>query len=173
MERSFFDLSWQDETPQDLERKFWREFLADVPELARQTSIDQLIGMTDEFIVPIPGVSELVREIHARNVPQGICSNNNAFWFPRQIAKCGLEGIFTPDQTILSFHFGHSKHAERDGEFPMFAAAVHTLGVSKEECFFVDDRESNVNAFHRYGGQAVLFTDATQLRAELANRSFL
>ena len=54
-----------------------------------------------------------------------------------------------------------------------FWNVAHTLNVEPHECFFVDDRQENVDAARAIGMDAVLKTDSTALRRELRQRGVL
>ena len=54
-----------------------------------------------------------------------------------------------------------------------FWNAAHTLHVEPHECFFVDDRQENVDAARAIGMDAVLKTDSNALRRELRQRGVL
>ncbi len=53
-------------------------------------------------------------------------------------------------------------------DFRAFEAAVAAVGVPAHECLFIDDLEKNVNGAREYGLNALRFTDAQKLKADLA-----
>lgn len=151
-------------TWRDMERRYWELFLL----ISRApTSVDALIAMTDEYVLPIPGMRPLVERLHARGVPLVICSNNNEIWWPRQAAKLDLARFFPEERLILSSRIGAPKASPR---LEMFRAAVAAAGVPAGACFFVDDRAENVERAKRYGIDAVLFEGPAQFAAELEKR---
>lgn len=151
-------------TWRDMERRYWELFLL----ISRApTSVDALIAMTDEYVLPIPGMRPLVERLHARGVPLVICSNNNEIWWPRQAAKLDLAHFFPAERLILSSRIGAPKASPR---LEMFRAAVAAAGVPAGACFFVDDRAENVERAKRYGIDAVLFEGPAQFAAELEKR---
>jgi HAD superfamily hydrolase (TIGR01509 family) len=151
-------------TWRDMERRYWELFLL----VSRApTTVDALIALTDEYVLPMPGMRPLVERLHARGVPMVICSNNNEIWWPRQAAKLDLARFFPEDRLILSSRIGAPKNSPR---LEMFRAAVAAAGVAPGACFFVDDRAENIERARSYGIDAVLFEGPAQFAAELEKR---
>ena len=151
-------------TWRDMERRYWELFLliAKAP-----ICVDALIALTDEYVVPVPGMRPLIEKLHARGVPLVICSNNNEIWWPRQAEKLALARFFHEERLILSSRIGAPKNSPR---LEMFRAAVAAAGVAPAACFFVDDRAENIERAKSYGIDAVLFRDAAHFAAELEKR---
>ena len=66
---------------QDQEAEYWQTF---VQRLRLLQPADAFINLTDQFIRPIPGMTELLDRLSARGIPMALCSNNTEFWFRRQ-----------------------------------------------------------------------------------------
>jgi 2-haloacid dehalogenase len=110
---------------------------------------------------PVPGTSEVVRELHAAGVRQvGLTNWSDELYHahaPRlfpvlalldPVVVSGTEGVAKPDPGA-------------------YAIAVERAGLPAAELVFVDDRASNVEAAVACGLQGLVFTDADTLRADL------
>jgi HAD superfamily hydrolase (TIGR01509 family) len=163
------------ETPantwRDMERRYWALFLLMFRQLGRRhVSVDSLIALTDRYVVPIEGMRPILEALHARGTPLVICSNNNEIWWPRQAEKLELGRFFPESKLVLSSRIGAPKNSPR---LEMFRAAVAAAGVAPGECFFVDDRQENVERARSYDIDAVQFHGAAALRVELQQRALL
>jgi HAD superfamily hydrolase (TIGR01509 family) len=155
-------------TWRDMERRYWELFLL----MFRGTglSVDELIALTDRYVVPIPGMRPILEKLQARGTPLVICSNNNEIWWPRQAEKLELARFFPESKLVLSSRVGAPKDSPR---FEMFRAAVAAAGVPPRECFFVDDRPANIDRARGYGIDAVLFEGPESFARELRKRRLL
>jgi HAD superfamily hydrolase (TIGR01509 family) len=163
------------ETPantwRDMERRYWALFLLMFPQLrGKDVSVESLIALTDRYVVPIEGMRPILEALQARGTPLVICSNNNEIWWPRQAEKLELGRFFPESSLILSSRVGAPKNSPR---LEMFKAAVAAAGVPPRDCFFVDDREENVDRARSYGIDAVQFRGAAALHVELLQRALL
>jgi len=108
----------------------------------------------------VPGVWALVAELHQHSIKVGALSNWSADTFPAirtrfaalerfdTLVVSGFEGVAKPDPAV-------------------FALACARNGVQPSQAVFIDDMESNVAAARASGLTAILFRNATQLRADL------
>jgi putative hydrolase of the HAD superfamily len=64
---------------------------------------------------------------------------------------------------VISNNYASTKSTQSSGQF----STGSRLGVSAEECAFVDDTEVNVDAARALGLHAVRFRDTAQAIAEL------
>jgi HAD superfamily hydrolase (TIGR01509 family) len=139
------------------ERKYWEKFkqqLSEFPVLQHLPS-SFFIDMTDGFIREVQGMVSLLTELDTlqseKKIQLGICSNNNAFWFHRQMTNLGLHRFFKKRNRFLSFQAGCPKP-------DLFGVVLKGLGIAGHECIFVDDRPSNVQAaVEQYGMAGILF----------------
>ncbi len=70
--------------------------------------------------------------------------------------------------TAVSCNMGHRKP-----ERASYQWVAHHLGVSIQDCLFVDDRKKNISGAENAGMQGILFQSAEQLRGELKTRQIL
>ena len=148
---------------QALEIQYWRQFIGFIwgRQPPSDVSVDNFIQMTDDFINLVDaGMICLLERLQSRGIDLAICSNNNEFWFRRQMDKLSLHRFFSPSKVILSCRIGVSKSSPR---FEMFHAVVDALRVAKSQCVFVDDRKDNVDRAKQFGIAAVRFIDVQQL----------
>lgn len=159
------------ETPantwRDMERRYWQLFLRmhDVP-----LTVEELIELTDRYVVPMPGMRPILEQLRARATRLVICSNNNEIWWPRQAKALQLERFFAPGNIILSSRIGAPKESPR---LEMFRAAVAAAGVPASACFYIDDRETIVERALAFGLDAMLFCGPDAFTAELKKRGLL
>jgi len=159
------------ETPantwRDMEQRYWELFrlICKVP-----LTVKSLIALTDRYVVPVKGMRPILEALRARGTPLVICSNNNEIWWPRQARKLQLKRFFDDDKLVLSSRVGAPKASPR---LEMFRAAVTAAGVPAARCFFVDDRQENIERARRFGIDAVRFRGAGHFAAELRKRRLL
>lgn len=160
------------ETPantwRDMERRYWELFLL----IFRGTglSVDELIALTDRYVMPIEGMRPILERLHTRGTPLVICSNNNEIWWPRQAKKLRLKRYFPDSRLVLSSRVGAPKNSPR---LEMFRAAVAAAGAPAARCFFVDDRPENVVRARQYGIDAMRFRGPEHFAVELRKRGLL
>ena len=148
---------------QALERQYWSLFMEFFREqLPPDVSINKFIQKTHDFIKPVEDGSmiPLLERLQSRGIELAICSNNNEFWFRRQMDKLGLHRFFSSSKVILSCRVGVSKSSPR---FEMFHVVADVLRIAKSYCIFVDDRNENVKRAQQCGMVGILFTDVQQL----------
>lgn len=156
------------------EAEYWGKFKEHFKKSAmlQATSTAELIGMTDPFIRPIKGMAEgesplleKLRKLQSDGeIVLAICSNNNAFWFPRQAARLNLQRFFDPDYLFLSHEAGWTKPKL----LGMVVEKLQSDGITGDQCIFVDDRPKNVqDAVNLYQMTGILFpTDHREEGAE-------
>ncbi|WP_419192729.1 HAD family hydrolase [Kolteria novifilia] len=69
------------------------------------------------------------------------------------------------DDLVLSYEVGAAKPESR-----IYEVALERIGCVPGECFFVDDKQENIDAACRHGLDAELFTDADAFLQHLAAR---
>ena len=114
----------------------------------------------------VPGTGDLVRALHARGVPMWGLTNWSHELYPhaparfevlallRDVVVSGTEGVAKPDPAV-------------------FAVLAGRVDRPLERLLLVDDRAENVEAARAAGMQAVVFTDAATLWADLLARGLL
>ena len=91
----------------------------------------------------------------------GMLSNVSDDWLNRMFSN-EQRNIF--DAFALSFQMGFTKPDKRAYEY-----IAEKLGVSLEECVFIDDREHYVIASEKYGMKGILYNDFSQFKQDIEN----
>lgn len=156
---------------QALELDYWQQLIRrlELPADARQ-----LIAYSDQFVRPVEHMIDLVTELHQAGIGLAICSNNNEFWFERQMARLGIRALFAPDAIVLSNWIGVSKSSPA---YEMFQAVENALGIDRGNCIFIDDRWPNIVRAAEFGMPGIWFPPhsehgASYLRVLFANLRF-
>ena len=106
------------------------------------------VEMVQQFVVPEPGVRELLEALRSRSVPYAILSNG---WSPLQQAKAARIGFDGP--VLVSSDIGCQKPSPE-----AFAALQRALGAGAHEIAYVGDTPaSDVEGARRAGLCAVWF----------------
>lgn len=108
---------------------------------------------------------ELVARLAARG-PLVLLSNTNAIHFAMLRENYPILRHF--HQLVLSYEVGAMKP-----EAEIYRRAVAAAGYAPEECFFTDDMPEYVAGARAFGIDAVQFTGAEALAAELVRRGVL
>jgi HAD superfamily hydrolase (TIGR01509 family) len=154
-------------TRRELERRYWDSFIKffwgkTPPEGA---SIDEFIRMTSSYINLVdPEMPQFLETLCAKGIKLGICSNNNEFWFKRQMDELKLYRYFSPSKIILSCRVGVSKSSD---SHEMFHAAAEAMNLNFSSCAFIDDRENNTKRAQECGMKGIVFEGLSELRKSL------
>ncbi|MDH4284447.1 MAG: HAD family phosphatase [Gallionellaceae bacterium] len=159
----------QHTTWRELERRYWDLFIRFFWDKSPPpgASIDDFIELTDKYIKLVdPEIPALLESLQSRGLKLGICSNNNEFWFRRQLGTLQLFRYFPPEGIVLSCRVGFSKSSPG---YEMFDAAARALNVPHSSCIFVDDREENIKLASACGMKGIHFHKLSQLKESLNN----
>ncbi|RYY28253.1 MAG: HAD family phosphatase [Sphingomonadales bacterium] len=114
----------------------------------------------------IPGMAELVAELDAARVPLFAITNfSGEFW--RAWAP-GHQDIFGRFRDIVVS--GDEKLVKPDAA--IYRLALDRFGLEGPDAVFIDDNQANVEGAERIGMQAIRFTGAEPLRADLRTLGF-
>jgi putative hydrolase of the HAD superfamily len=127
-----------------------------------------------DIFTPIESVWEIVTHLHEAGHRLGLLSNSNAMhWefitdghFPLLAAPATER---SPFETAVASHEAGAMKPDHQ----IYHVALDRAGVPAEAVLFFDDRPENVIAAHQLGIDAVQFTPATDLLAELAARDIV
>lgn len=108
----------------------------------------------------IPGVVDVVRDLHSRGIRLLVLSNMPSEVWPQLTERFDWLGLF--DAAVVS---GVEKVVKPDPA--IYRILVDRHGVDPGSTAFVDDREENVEAAAALGFDGVLFRDAASLRVAL------
>lgn len=159
-------------TCRNLEQHYWESFIERFRgQLSSSITTDDLKNMTDPFIRDVnnEAMIPLLERLQSKVVHLAICSNNNEFWFKRQMEKLGLDKFFKPSNLCLSYEVGFPKSSPG---FEMFTAITKALGIDNEYCLFIDDRKENIEQALKYGMAGILFPRESRCGARYLNALF-
>jgi len=134
-----------------LEAEYWNQF---IKHFDLKKPVDYFLKLTDKFIRPVEGTRSLLQKLKQEEIELAICSNNNEFFFRRQMKKLGFGEFFPGDKIALSSRVGFSKSSPN---FEMFSAVLYFVNKRKEQCLFIDDKVENINKAVEFGLPAILF----------------
>lgn len=112
---------------------------------------------------PVPGTADLVRDLHGLGIRLLGLTNWSAETFPHALPAAPAIGML--EDVVVSGREGIVKPDLR-----IFRLLLDRHGLDPGGTVFVDDSAVNVAAAAAVGLQAVLFTDAAGLRADLRRR---
>ena len=101
---------------------------------------------------------DLFRRLHAGGVPTGLLSNSWGGDYPRHM----FPDMF--DAVVISSEVGMRKP-----EPQIFLHAAELLGLSPQECVFIDDIQANITAAEQVGFTGVLHVQADTTSGVLAD----
>jgi HAD superfamily hydrolase (TIGR01509 family) len=143
------------------EQEFLRRFFRD----GRAFDREGLVRAVRAAYRWLPGMEALLAELARRGYAIHALSNYPE-WYRMIEERLGLSRYLV--WSFVSCLTGVRKPDER-----AFTGAAAALGIPSAECLFVDDRERNCAAARATGMEALRFTSADELGAELARRGLL
>ncbi len=115
----------------------------------------------------LPGMGELVRDLHAAGVPLYAITNfSHEFWPPFRAREAAIFDLFV--DIVVS---GEERLIKPDRA--IYHLALRRFGLAADEAIFVDDRAENVIAAEACGLRGHVFRDAADLRARLGSLDLL
>jgi len=113
----------------------------------------------------LDGMQEMLQQLQGRGVEMH-CMSNYPRWF-EVVEDCLQLSRYLP-WTFVSCKTGLRKPAAE-----AYLHAARQLQREPRECLFIDNKQNNCDAARAVGMDAVHFSDAEQLRSELAQRGLL
>jgi 2-haloacid dehalogenase len=115
---------------------------------------------------PIPGMVDLLSELHSRGVPLYALSNWSAETFPTALKRFDFLKWFRG--VLLS---GEARMLKPDPRF--YELFFQTYSIDPAHAIYIDDLQPNVEAARAFGMYGILFTDPKTLRRELQGTGFM
>jgi HAD superfamily hydrolase (TIGR01509 family) len=125
--------------------------------LVRQTIFDNLFF--------IEGMDSLLVELEAADTRLWVLSNY-PIWFEEIKKRLALDRFV--EDYVVSYEVGARKPSSK-----IYEALCQRAGVKPEQCYFVDDRQKNIEGARAFGMQAKQFESADTLRQDLIAVSVL
>lgn len=164
-EAAFEPLYWVDRHDYDLGQlnglEFWRKFVRDAQ-----------IGLSDDALQSLndwdarmwttenPAMIRWQQRLRGEGFATGILSNMGDAVLAS--IERNLPWVRDFDTHIWSYQHGCAKP-----DPAIYRLLLQGLGTAPEETLFLDDKQINIDAAHRIGMQALVFTDVAQLRQDL------
>ena len=134
-----------------VEIEYWSDVLK---ALKLPWSIDQCIEYSENFLTPIIGVDKLINLLVDNSIQIGICSNQTAFWFERQLAiSRGLSRI-DRNNMILSFEQGETKDNLHHN---LFNKVANKMQSTRDKIMYIEDRKKHYISAKKFGFESILF----------------
>ena len=127
---------------------------AEAIELYRSKWREMLIG-------EVPGMREVLAQLSTANYQLYGLTNWSMETFPEARKRFGILQLI--DRYVVSGAEGYVKPDPR-----LFQVLLDRYHLKAEDCTFVDDNPDNVEAARKMGMQGIVFTNADNLRKELA-----
>jgi len=139
--------SWE-----SLEANYWEDILSviQIP-----WSVDECIEYSQKFIIKIRGVDDLINSLLKNGTQLGICSNQTAFWFERQLALSKSLKLIDRKNMALSFERGATKGQK---ENLLFKVVLSSLSCKPDEIIYIEDRVKHQQAARDFGFKVIPFS---------------
>lgn len=98
-----------------------------------------------------------------RSYKTGILSNANRGVLDKKIGRKRLEDVF--DAVVVSAEVGVAKP-----DIQMYKLALERLGVKPQECIYIDDKQSFVDAAQSIGMVGLRYEDTAQIKRDIDAR---
>ena len=148
--------AWVDfELGRRTESEFLQDFFAD----GRRFDHDGFVHTVRRAYRWLPGMESLLADLHALGHPMHALSNY-PIWF-RMIEERLAVSRFA------QWSFVSCLMGLRKPDHAIYAQVLRELGVSAEQCIFIDDRASNCRAAEEVGIRSIRFEGADGLREAL------
>ena len=139
--------------------------LEECGEVASHAAAEKLVTHWDRPPLPVAGMEELAEDLKNARYELFLLTNagprHREYWPRFSVAR-----LFPPERIFLSAQWKLLKP-----EPAYYRQALDHFGLRAEECLFIDDTPTNVEAAVRAGiGGVVFHADAAMLRAELRAR---
>jgi len=118
---------------------------------AQELTQEDCLTMWGDMFRTNPGMTDLLRDLHERNIPMVVLSTTNAVHWP-YIRK--LDAIQLLENWNVPFVLSHIEKALKP-ESRLFMAALDKLKSAPDETVFVDDLPENIEAARKLGVQAI------------------
>ena len=122
--------------------------LTESPAVFYRSYDDAVLELMKQPREPLPGVSDLLRQLKARGIPLGLASASLRQWVDTTLGGLGLNGAFAT--TVTASEVEQSKPAP-----DLYVTAAERLGVPPGECLAFEDTPSGIASAKAAGMFAV------------------
>ncbi len=139
------------------EDAFWQKLIANYNLPIDKESLKNLVR---EQMIEVEGTREIIETLKSNGYKLGLLSIHAKEWINHVEGQFDFHKLF--HSVMYSFEVGLSKPDEK-----AFSLILTKLGVSPDECLFIDDFIGNIEAAAKLGMKTIQFINATQLRQDL------
>jgi putative hydrolase of the HAD superfamily len=125
----------------------------------------RLLAVWDKYLVPIPEMEPLLRQLKAGGYQLYLLSNASKRFYQY---RSQLPALRLLDGFVISADYRVAKPQAR-----IYEILCERYGLQPEQCFFTDDLPQNVQAAREAGWQAEVFTSPEAYRALLIQKGIL
>lgn len=122
----------------------------------KQLSLDELLQTYKKGVTLFPGVPEMIRELYKAGYQVAICTTNSDLGVAHTRWLLGEQGLYCPVYGSAELHL-----LKNNPE--IYLKVCEAEKVSPEECWFIDDRENNLDAARSLGVSVIKFNRPTTL----------
>ena len=105
---------------------------------------DAVMHLLSQPVEPLPGVREVLGELHARKIPVGLASASLRNWIDATLIGIGLADQF--QTTVAADEVAHAKPAP-----DLYLKAAENLGIDPKLCVAVEDTRTGVRSARSAG----------------------
>lgn len=142
------------------EEEFWNMVLSDA-------GAKKNIGFCKRFIRDIvfkkEGIMPVLHILKSMGYKLVVLAGDSEYFAEHKIKNFGFDKVF--DHVFTSAQYGLSKNDER-----IYENVVKDLGVSPEECVFIDDKTSHLVPAEMIGMHGIWFTNIKKLIIDLEHK---
>ena len=149
----------------DVEYEYWTNI---THRLAIDWPVENCIEYSKKFINKKPGVSEIIELLTESGINIGICSNQTAFWFNRQLNVSSALSLIDRKNMALSFERGVPK-GENNNQ--LFRHLLSSFKCSASDIIYIEDRIKYQNIAKEFGFNLIpVEEDDNEISINIINR---
>ncbi|MFT4553184.1 MAG: putative hydrolase of the HAD superfamily [Chlamydiales bacterium] len=147
------------------EESFWKDYSKKNQHSFSQQWIAEFEAVRYQAIRDVPGMEALVSNLRSRGFQTAILSNVHKAQANR-IKEHGMYDGFEP--VLLSCDLGLRKP-----DPDIFKHLLNSIGAKFQNCIFIDNKMTNIEAARELGIEGIVFSSAGHLSRELQNRGIV
>lgn len=130
------------------------------PVLGHRPVIEEFGQLLFEALDPNAGMIDLIREVRRDGLRTALLTNNVREWEPTWRSMLPVDELF---ETVVDSAFVGVRKPDPE----IYQLTLERVGLSPEQCIFIDDMQVNVDAANELGLHGVHFRETAQARAEV------
>ena len=130
------------------------------PVLGHRPVFEEFGQLLFEALDPNPGMIDLIREVRRDGLRTALLTNNVREWEPTWRSMLPVDELF---ETVVDSAFVGVRKPDPE----IYHLTLERIGLSPEQCIFIDDMQVNVDTANELGLHGVRFRETAQARAEV------